>query len=112
MSNLDVALTSLWQLARHWQRGEAARLEMSCEAESLNIQLNAKLGHPDLLHFYHQPSAPPCKRKSPSQLKRQEGRRHLAKSIQNLNAGDIAPSKEGEKPKESFLEHDNPQYSS
>ena len=65
MSNLDVALASFWQLARHWQQGEAAKLEMSCEAGSLNIQLNAKFGHPDLLQFHH-PSAPPCKKKSPS----------------------------------------------
>ena len=91
---------------------------MSCEAGSLNIQLNAKLGHPALLHFNH-PSAPPCKRKSPSQLGRQEHRRHAAitkveeaKSTKNLNAEDSAPSKEPEKPKESSIEHENPQYSS
>ena len=89
---------------------------MSCEAGSLNIQLNAKLGHPDLLHLHH-PSAPPCKRKSPSQLRRQEHRRHAAKrrlgeamSTQNVSAEDIAPSKEADKPKEAFLEHENPQY--
>ena len=46
MSKLDMALASFWQLARHWQQGEAAKLEMSCEAGSLNIQLNPKLGHP------------------------------------------------------------------
>ena len=75
---------------------------MSCEAGSLNIQLNAKLRHPDLPHFHH-PSAPPCKRKSPSQFCLQERRRHAAKtnvekakSTQNLSA---APSKEDEKPK-------------
>ena len=58
MSNLDVAFASFWQLARHWQQREAAKLEISCEAGSLNIKLNAKLGHPDLLQFYHL-SAPP-----------------------------------------------------
>ena len=78
MCNLDVALASFWHLARYyWQQGEAAKLEMSCEAESLTIQLNPKLGHPDLFHFHH-PSAPPCKRKSPSQLRRQERGRHAA----------------------------------
>ena len=46
LCNLDVALASLWHLARHWQQGEAAKLEMSGEAGSLNIQLNPKLGHP------------------------------------------------------------------
>ena len=47
MCNLDVALASFWHLARYyWQQGEAAKLEMSCEAGSLNIQLNPKLGHP------------------------------------------------------------------
>ena len=79
ISKLDVALSSFWQLARHWQQGKAAKLEMSCEAGSLHIQLNAKLGNSDLLHF-HRPSAPPCKRKSPSQLRRQECRRHAAKT--------------------------------
>ena len=112
MSVLDVALASFWQLARHWQYGEAAKLEMSSDAGSLSIQLNAKLRHPDILHF-HPPSAPPCKRKSPSQLRRQEHRRHEAKTNdENLSAEDIAPSKEAENPKESFLEHENPQYSS
>ena len=118
MSNLDVALASFWQLARHWKHGEAAALDMSCEAGSLNIQQNAKLGHPDLLHF-HNTSAHPCKTKFPSQLCQQERRRHAAKTnveeaklTQNFNADDIAPSKEAEKPKESFLEHENTQYSS
>ena len=76
---------------------------MSCEARSLNIQLNANLGHSDLLHFHH-PYAPPCKRKSPSKLK--ERRRHAAKtnveeakSTQRLGAQDIALSKEAEKQK-------------
>ena len=41
MSNLDVALASFWQLARHWKQGEAAVLDMSCEAGSLNIQHSA-----------------------------------------------------------------------
>ena len=89
---------------------------MSYEALSLNIQLNSKLGHPDLLCFHH-PSAPPCKRKSHSQLRRQERRRHAAKtnaeeakSKHNLRAEDFAPSNEAEKPKELFLEHENPQH--
>ena len=118
MSYLDAALGSFWQLTRHCQQDENEKLEMSCESGSLNIQLNAKLGHPDLLPFHHA-SAPPCKWKSSSQLRRQERRRHAAKtnveeakSTQNLSAEDIAPSKEAEKPKESFLEHENPQYSS
>ena len=78
MYSPDVALASFWQLTRHWQQGEIAKLEMSCEAGSLNIQLNAKLGHPDLLHFHH-PSAPPCKKKSHSQPRRQERGHHAAK---------------------------------
>ena len=80
------------------------------------LHLNAKFGHSDLFHV-HRPSAPPCKRKSPSQLRRQECRRHAAKinveeakPTQNLRAENIASSIEAEKPKESFLEHENPQY--
>ena len=79
MSYLDVVLRSFWQLTRHWQQDENEKLEMSCESGSLNIQLNAKLGHPDLLPFHHL-SAPPCKRKSPLQLCQQEPRRHAAKA--------------------------------
>ena len=96
---LDVALASFWHLARHWRQGEATKLDMSCEAGSLNMQLDAKLGLPDLLHF-HPPSAPPCKRKYSSQMPQQERRRHTAKtnvegtkSTQNLSSEDIAPSK-------------------
>ena len=99
MSSLDVAIASFWQLARHWQLGEAAKLEMPCEAGSLNIQLNAKIRHPGLLQFHH-PAAPPCKKKSPSQFRWQERRRHAAKtnveeakSTRNLSTEDIAPSK-------------------
>ena len=105
MFNLDVALASFWQLARHWKHGEAAALDMSCEAGSHNIQQNAKLGHPDLLHF-HNPSAHPCKTKYPSQLCQQERRRHAAKtnvedakSTRNLSTEDISPRKKTEKPK-------------
>ena len=39
MSNLDVALSSFWQLARHWQSGKKAKLELTCEDGSLNLQL-------------------------------------------------------------------------
>ena len=44
LSSLDVALASFWQLARNWQKGEVALLEISCEAGSLNIQLNVQNG--------------------------------------------------------------------
>ena len=100
-----MTLASLWQLATHWQQGEAAKLETSCEAGSLNIQENAKLGHPDLLYFHH-PFASPFKLRSPSQLCRQERRRHAAKtnvdipkSTQNLSAEDTASSKGAENQK-------------
>ena len=78
MSKLDPAFASVWQLARHWQQSEAAKLEMSCETGSLNIQLNAKAGHPDHLHFNH-PFVPSFKIKIPSQLPREERRRHAAR---------------------------------
>ena len=81
MKNLEVALVNFWQLARHWKQGESAKLELSCEAGSLNLQLTAKLGHPDLEHF-PPPSMPPppasWKRKSPSQVRRQERRQKEA----------------------------------
>ena len=46
MCHLDVALVSFCHLESHWQQGEAEKLEMSCEAGSLNIQLNPKHGYP------------------------------------------------------------------
>ena len=85
MSNLDVAVTSFWQLARHWKQGDKAKLELSCEDGSLHMQLSALLGHPDQLHFPHPPpphhaSTPPVKKKSPSQLRRQERRKCQAET--------------------------------
>ena len=87
MTNLDVAFASFWQLARHWNQGDKAKLELSCEDGSLQMQLSAVLGHPDKLHFpqpsppHHSP--PPAfplqkKKKSPSQLRRQERRQREA----------------------------------
>ena len=76
MLNLDVALSSFWQLARHWKNGQKAKLELNCEDENLYIQLSATLVH------FPAPFPPPqpasCKRKSPSQLRRQERRREEA----------------------------------
>ena len=86
MSNLDVAVSSFWQLARHWKQGDKAKLELTCEDGSLHMQLSAALGHPDHPHFPHPPPPPPPapsppilkKKKSPSQLRRQERRRQEA----------------------------------
>jgi hypothetical protein len=91
-SNLDVAVSSFWQLARHWNQGAKAKLELSCEDGSLHMQLSAVLGHPDQPHFPHPPPPPPPphqpsppqsfpplkKKKSPSQLHRQERRNREA----------------------------------
>ena len=108
MSNLELAACKA--LATGWSC-KARKLE----AGSLNIQLNAKLGQPDLLHFHH-PSARPYKRKSSSQLRWQKRRHHAAKmyieeakSTQNICAEYIATSNKAEKPKESFLEYEDPQ---
>ena len=83
MSNLDVAVSSFWQLARHWKQGEKASLQLSCEDGTLHIQLSADLGHPEEPHFPQSPQTPQtlhpsCKRKSPSQLRRQERRKSEA----------------------------------
>ena len=56
MSDPSVAVASYWQLARHWNKGEKARLELVCEDGSLHMQLSASLGHPDEPHF---PQPPP-----------------------------------------------------
>ena len=86
MMNHEVAVNSFWQLARHWNQGAKAKLELSCEDGNLHMQLSAVLGHPDQPHFPHPPphhhpppSFPPQKkRKSPSQLRRQERRKQEA----------------------------------
>ena len=86
MSNLDVAVASFWQLARHWNQGGKAKLELSCEDGNLHMQLSADLGHPDQPHFPHPPHPPPppsfpppkIRKKSPSQLRRQERRQQEA----------------------------------
>lgn len=92
MSNLDVALAGFWQLARHWKNGEKAKIELSCDAGSLHMQLSAVLGHPDQPHFPHPPPPPPTsslKRKSPSQLRRQERRRDGAASRDKEAAAEV-----------------------
>ena len=57
MLNLEVAVSSFWQLARHWKSGEKAKLELACEGGNLHLQLSAMLGHPDHIHF---PAPSPC----------------------------------------------------
>ena len=72
MSNLDAALAWFWQIARHWKNGYTAKIELSCEAGRLHMQLSAILDHPDQPHFPHNPPPPPTlssKKKSPSQLR-------------------------------------------
>ena len=100
MSNRDVAVSSFWQLARHWKSGGKAKLELTCEDGSLQMHLSTVLGHPDHPHFPHPPPPHlphpppfhpiPKKNKSPSQLRRQEQRRKeaLAKATEaftNIN---------------------------
>ena len=81
MLNLDIAVSSFWQLARHWKSGEPAKIELDCEGGNLNIQLSARLSHPDSVHF---PASSPAstqssyKRMSPSKLRRQKRRREEA----------------------------------
>ena len=90
MTNLELALGSFWQLARHWKMGDTAKLELTCEGGNLQMNFSAKLGHPDLQHFQQEKSPPSptspfvtspslsCKRKTPSQLRRQDRRRRAA----------------------------------
>ena len=76
MLNIDVALNSFWQFARHWKNCDTSKLELSCEAGSLQMTMSSKLGHPDKLHFPPPPPSPPpdhlLKNKSPSMIRRQE----------------------------------------
>ena len=74
MSNLDVALSHFWQFASHWKRGAKAKLQLSCEAGKLLLEFSAELGHPEDTHF----PKTSVKKKSPSQLRRQERRRQEA----------------------------------
>ena len=80
MLNIDVAVIRLLQLARFWRNRETANFEMSCENSTIEMNISAKLGHPDHLHFPPPipppptiPS-PPFKRKTASQLQRKERR--------------------------------------
>ena len=105
MLNMDVAVSSFWQLARHWKSGEKAKLELACEGGNLHIQLSAMIGHPDHLHFPDPspPTPPPhpssCKRMSPSQLRRKERRREgaVSKASEKYSATKEAKSPHYEK---------------
>ena len=59
MFNLDVAVASFWQLARHWKKGDKAKLELTYECENLYIQLSAVVGQPDQPHFPYPPASTP-----------------------------------------------------
>ena len=97
MSNLDIAVSSFWQLARHWKSGQKAKLELACEDGSLHLQLSTMLGHPDHASFPPSPSS--CKRKSPSQLRRKERRRE-----QGLHTAGKAASDENDSSQHSEKE--------
>ena len=101
MLNLDIAVSSFWQLARHWKSGEKAKLELACEGGNLHLQLSAMLGHPDHVHFPTPSPVPPpssCKRKSPSQLRRQKRRQEEAPpKADKAAAREDAASKHSEK---------------
>ena len=103
MSNLDVAVATFWQLARHWKNGDKAKLELSCEGESLHLQMSARLGPPDQPHFPPSPLPPPppppppppsfipsTKKKSPSQMRRQERRRQHVLLQANLTHAQVS----------------------
>jgi hypothetical protein len=101
MSNLDVALAGFWQLARHWKQGHKSKLELSCEGGCLHMQLSAVLGHPDQPHFPHPPRPTPSfKRKSPSQVRREERRRKEATEATSVEEVAVKPS---EKPAEKLV---------
>ena len=92
----------------NWQDTEnKAKLELSCEAGSLHMQLSAVVGHPDQPHFpypphpsHHSPSSPlvQVKKKSPSQLRRQVQRKCDAEAKASKTASENkSPSKDVEK---------------
>ena len=111
LSNLDVAVSSFWQLARHWNQGDKAKLELSCEGGTLQMQLSAVLGHPERPHFLHPPSShppppvhppppsvqPKQKNKSPSKICRQE-RRHIEASKSNKEDGILKEASKKDNP--------------
>ena len=67
MLNIDVAVNSFWQFARCWKNCEKAKLELSCENGYLGMNLSARLGHPDILHFHPPPPlSPPFQMKTTS----------------------------------------------
>ena len=55
MFNLYVAIAGFWPITKHWKNRDKAKIELSCDAGSLHIQLSAILGHPDQPHFPHPP---------------------------------------------------------
>jgi hypothetical protein len=111
LSNLDVAVSSFWQLARHWNQDDKAKLELSCEGGTLQLQLSAVLGHQERPHFLHPPSShppppvhppppsvqPKQKNKSPSKIRRQE-RWHIEASKSNKEDGILKEASKKDNP--------------
>ena len=51
MFNSKVVLSGFWQLAKHWRKDDADKVELACKDMNLQMQLLASLGHPDKPHF-------------------------------------------------------------
>ena len=68
--NLKVALGSFWQLARHWKESNVAKLALSCEDGNHQMQLSARLSHPNQPHIHDLlPPYQPSQKKNPTYKK-------------------------------------------
>ena len=53
MLNIDLAVASFWQLARHWKSEQTAKLELACEGGNLYLKQSCKAWSfsPSPFHF-------------------------------------------------------------
>ena len=81
-TELDFALASFWEFARIWRAGRNCKLVLSCDHGHGEVQLVAGLGAAEEQHFRPQEAQVHRyeRKKTPSQLRREERRRNERKT--------------------------------
>ena len=79
-TELDFALASFWEFARIWKAGKHGKLVLTCTDGQGEVQLVAGLGAADEHHLpHHVQRSQNRRKKTPSQLRREERRRNERK---------------------------------
>ena len=73
---LDFALASFWEFVKIWKSGNKCKFLLTCDGGQGRVELVAELGAAEDLHFLAPPLPYNGRKKTPSQLRREERRRN------------------------------------